>query len=61
MEMESLQKQIIDEILQEPVESSRGKRRQRAVKRNLIDWPIKQKAENEYGPPAMVEPEIIAK
>lgn len=56
-----MQKQIIDEILQEPVESSRGKRRQRAVKRNLIDWPIKQKAENEYGPPAMVEPEIIAK
>lgn len=33
---------LLDEILEERVSSSRGKRKQRAVKRKMKGWPIKK-------------------
>lgn len=43
-EMKQLRGQIIDEIAQEHVVSSRGQRRQRALKRKIMSWPIKNEA-----------------
>lgn len=41
--MKQLREQIIDEIAQEHVVSSRGQRRQRALKRKMMSWPVKKR------------------
>jgi hypothetical protein len=42
MEMKKLRREIIDEIAQRKVVSSRGLSRQRAVKRKMKSWHIKK-------------------
>ncbi|HRR06743.1 MAG TPA: hypothetical protein P5105_05620 [Victivallales bacterium] len=44
----SLLDSIIDEILEEKVVSSRGKRNQRAVKRKIKGWPIKKRERKRF-------------